>query len=103
MVSIGFSFDQGVDSSGLEPTPDGWIDSVLGEVGPDAFLLDLRTAPREGPLHEWLHADQVMRGQGGMATLAPAKAFDALAFVREVGPTTRTARARARFASLRGQ
>lgn len=103
MISIGFSFDRGTGSSGLESTPESWVDSVLGEVGPDAFLLDLRTAPREGPVHEWLHADQAMRGQGGMATLVLAEAFDALAFVREVGPTTRSARARARFASLRGE
>jgi erythromycin esterase len=103
MVSIGFSFKRGVDSSGLRPTPEGWVDSVLAEVGPDVFLLDLRTAPSEGPAYEWLQADQVMRGEGGKATLAPAKAFDAIAFVREVGPITRTARARARFAALSEQ
>jgi erythromycin esterase len=102
MISIGFSFERGVDSSGLKPAPEDWVDGVLAEVGPDAFLIDLRTAPPEGPAHEWLQAEQAMRGEGGRATLAPAKSFDALAFVREVGPTTKTTLARARMARLGG-
>jgi len=102
MVSIGFSFEHGVSSSGLEPAPEGWVDGVLAQVGPDAFLLDLRTAPPEGLAQDWLQTDQAMRGEGGMAILAPAKAFDAIAFVRVIGPITRTMRARARFTSLGG-
>ncbi len=103
MISIGFSFERGVKSSGLKPAPEGWVDGLLADVGPDAFLIDLRTAPPESPAHEWLQADQAMRGEGGKATLAPAKAFDVLAFVREVGPTTKTKRARERFATLGGR
>lgn len=103
MVTIGFSFDRGVDSTALKPTAEGWVDNVLGRVGPDAFILDLRTAPPEGPAHDWLNAEQSMRGEGGKAILAPAKAFDAIAFVRETGPITRSARALARFATLNAQ
>jgi erythromycin esterase len=96
-VTIGFSFERGVESSGLKPAPEDWVDGVMAKAGPDAFLLDLRAAPEDGPVHDWLHADQTMRGEGGKAVLAPAKAFDIIAFVREVGPVTRSETARARF------
>ncbi|MBU0753845.1 MAG: erythromycin esterase family protein, partial [Planctomycetes bacterium] len=85
MISIGFSFERGVDGSELKAAPKGWVDNVMAEVGPDAFLLDLRTAPPGSAAREWLEAAQAMRGEGGMATLVPVKAFDAIAFVRRVG------------------
>ncbi|MBK5096198.1 MAG: erythromycin esterase family protein [Gemmatimonadetes bacterium] len=103
MISIGFSFDRGVDSTGLMSAPEGWVDNLMAAVGPDAFLLDLRTAPPGSAARAWLEAEQTMRGEGGMATLAPAKAFDAIAFIRGVGQVTRTARAGARRAALDGQ
>ena len=35
MISIGFSFERGVDSSRLKQTPEGWIDGALAELGSD--------------------------------------------------------------------
>ncbi len=99
-VTIGFSFEKAVEPSTLRPAPEDWVDGVMARVGPDVFLLDLRAAPKEGLAHEWLYADQSMRGEGGKAVLVPAKAFDVIAFVREVGTITRTKNAIARFEAL---
>jgi erythromycin esterase len=100
MVSIGFSFERGLELAELTAAPEGWVDGLLADVGPDAFLLDLRSAPSAGPVHGWLSEEQAMRGQGGRSTVVPERSFDALAFVREVGRTTPTETARERFASL---
>jgi erythromycin esterase len=100
MVSVGFSFEKGSDPAELAAVPEDWVDGVLADVGPDIFLLDLRSAPSEGPVHSWLNEKQTMRGQGGKSAVIPQKSFDALVFVREVGRTTPTENARERFASL---
>jgi erythromycin esterase len=100
MVSVGFSFETGLEAAGLMAAAEGWVDGLLADVGPDVFLIDLRSAPAAGPAHDWLSQEQTMRGQGGISTLVPRRSFDALAFVRELGRTTPTENARERFASL---
>jgi len=100
MVSIGFSFERGLEPAELQEAPEGWVDELLAHVGPDAFLLDLRSAPSDGPVHDWLSREQVMRGQGGRSTVVPKKSFDALAFVRQIGKTNPTRSARERSVSL---
>ncbi len=100
MVSVGFCFEKGLGLPELTAPPEDWVDGVLADVGLDAFLLDLRSAPSAGPVHGWLSEEQAMRGEGGRSTVVPERSFDALAFVREVGRTTPTETARQRFASL---
>jgi erythromycin esterase len=100
MVSIGFSFERGLDPAQLAAAPESWVDGLLADVGPDAFLLDLRSAPSDDPVRGWLSERQTMRGQGGRSTVVPRSSFDALVFVRELGRTTPTESARERFASL---
>ena len=100
MVSIGFSFERGLEPAELQAAPEGWVDELLANVGPDAFLLDLRSAPSTGPVHDWLSEEQAMRGQGGRSSVVPKKSFDALAFVRQIGRTTPTRSARERSSSL---
>ena len=103
MVSVGFSFETGMEATGLPAAAEGWVDGLLADVGPDVFLLDLRSAPAAGLVYDWLSEEQTMRGQGGTSTLVPGSSFDILVFVRELGRTTPTESARARFTSLRSQ
>ena len=84
------------------PAPEGSVDEALAAVGPARFVLDLRAAPREGPVHHWLHGNQVMRQQGGTSLLIPAASYDLLFYVKEVSSTKRTSRAQARFQTLDG-
>lgn len=101
LVTIGFSFNRGGDpNTPLPLAAEGTVDAALARVGQSAFLLDLRSAPKEGPVHTWLHRKQRMRGEGGVAALVPARTYDALAFTESITRTVPTARAKARRRSL---
>ena len=76
MVVFGFSFDQGgfqaiSPSHGLKdftvpPAPEGSLDAKLAASGLPLFALDLRTAPKTGPVAEWLGAVHATRSIGSM-------------------------------------
>jgi erythromycin esterase len=100
-ICIGFSFACGEFPDGGLPLPkEGSVDSLLAQTGPPLFLIDLRTAPKEGLVHEWLSKKRTMRAEGGTVDLIPRRAFDALIFVRTISPTRRSPRTKARIEAL---
>jgi len=101
LVTMGFSFNRGdYPDSPLPPAAEGTVDAALAQVGHSVFLVDLRSAPNEGPVHTWLNRKQRMRGEGGVAGLVPARSYDALAFTERITRTVPSARARARLRTL---
>jgi erythromycin esterase len=101
MVSLGFSFDRGAyPDSLLPPALESSIDGALAGVGKPLFVIDLRTAPADGPVRTWLHTRSAMRVLGGMTRLVPARAYDAIIFVDQITPSVPTASVRARLESL---
>jgi erythromycin esterase-like protein len=102
MVVFGFAFNQGsfqaVGSGGLKdhtvpPAPEGSLDATLAASGLPLFALDLRQAPKSGPVAEWLKAPHKTRSIGAMypdgepfalmpEQVAPEN-FDAILFVEK--------------------
>ncbi len=76
------------------PSPEGLLEHVLAQVGPPAFVVDLRSAP--APAGEWLQVGWQMRGIGaayhpeGEAeyrnVFIPSEAYDALFCVDRSSP-----------------
>jgi erythromycin esterase-like protein len=104
MVVFGCAFNQGsfqaipLGGGGLRdfavpPAPAGSLDATLAASGIPLFALDLRAAPKTGPVADWLHAAHTTRSIGAMypegqpfASLANQvgpEAFDALLFVEK--------------------
>jgi erythromycin esterase len=101
MVTIGYAFDQAnYPGSPVVPASSDWVDGALARVGKPLFVLDLRGAPEDGPVHTWLNSRHFMRGLGGTSKLTVARAYDALAFFEKVTPVVPTAAARARLDAL---
>jgi erythromycin esterase-like protein len=108
MVAFGFAFNQGgfqavepqkaLREFTVGPAESGSFDATLAATGIPVFALDLRRAPKTGPVAEWLAAPHRSRSIGSMYSepssfayyrnrIAP-EAFDAVLFVE----TTTTAR-----------
>jgi erythromycin esterase-like protein len=103
MVVFGFSFNQGSfqavsQQHGLKeftvpPAPAGSLDATLAASGIPLFALDLRAAPKTGPVAEWLHASHATRSIGAvypedapyamLANQVAPEAFDVLLFVEK--------------------
>jgi erythromycin esterase-like protein len=104
MVVFGFAFNQGsfraVSQGGgvlkeftVPPAPAGSLDATLAASGIPLFALDLRAAPRTGPVADWLHAAHSTRSIGALypedspfaflANQVAPEAFDALLFVEK--------------------
>lgn len=49
----------------LSPAPAGSLDWMLGKVGQDRYLLDLRDAPQTTAVQQWLHSPHGQRWFGG--------------------------------------
>jgi len=108
---IGFAFNQGSfqapeQGRGLvehtvSPAPDGSLDNMLAAAAIPTFLLDLATAPVEGPAADWLSSRPLSRSIGALYSaesaqaylkhVDPRRAYDVLAFVEK----TTAARAKA--------
>jgi erythromycin esterase-like protein len=105
MVVFGFAFNQGSfqamaqGGGGLKdhtvpPAPAGSLDATLAASGVPLFALDLRQAPKSGPVAEWLNAPHKTRGIGSMypegepfaliSDLVAPESFDAILFVEKV-------------------
>src|SRR5690625_4447563 len=100
-LSVAFSFEEGeytavnqqageVTSNSAGPAREGSVDALFAQVGPDAFVLDLRTA--EGsPAAPWLYESRPFRSIGALAipdasafpSTVVAEDFDAVIFIRE--------------------
>jgi len=103
LVVFGFSFNQGGFQStspghGLKdfvvpPAPAGSLDATLAASGIPLFALDLRAAPKTGPVAEWLHAAHATRSIGAvyreetpdayLAKQVAPETYDALLFVEK--------------------
>lgn len=116
--AIGFAFNEGGfqsrDMDGkmvlkefiAAPAPAGSIDATLAQVGRPMFLVDLRGAPKTGPVSDWLDAEHGMHsiGSGYSASkpdqffgqTSPRKTYDALFFI------DKTTRARPNPTGMRG-
>ena len=105
MVVFGFAFNQGsfqavamgeggrLKNHTVPPAPEGSLDATLAASGIPLFALDLRQAPKSGPVAEWLKAPQMTRSIGSrypdgapfalmVAHVAPEN-FDAILFVEK--------------------
>jgi erythromycin esterase len=103
LVVFGFAFNQGsfqafkIPSGGLTrftvpPMSPGSLDASLARAG-KLFAIDLRTAPRHGPVDDWLMSRLVHREIGAVFSyeaaegfnrdFVPGREFDALFFVEE--------------------
>jgi erythromycin esterase len=81
LVTFGFAFNQGsfLAESGrgmqaftVEPLPSGSLDATLAASGIPLFALDLRAAPKTGPVAEWLNVKHPTRNiMGGFLKDAP--------------------------------
>jgi len=100
-LSVAFSFEAGeytavnpdagaVTSNRADPPREGSVDALLAQVGPEAFVLDLRAA--EGtPAEGWFYEPRPFRSIGALAMPANssfpstvvAEDFDAVIFIRE--------------------
>ena len=56
--------------------------AVYDRIGPDCFFLDLRKAPRSGPVWEWLATERADRSNLRYQPLTPGLAWDCLVFHR---------------------
>jgi erythromycin esterase len=103
MVVFGFSFNQGSfqavsQQSGLKdftvpPAPAGSLDATLAASGIPLLALDLRAAPKTGPVAEWFQTAHATRSIGAvypenspyamMANQVAPEAFDVLLFVEK--------------------
>ena len=68
---------------GEEPRPES-NQVVYARVGPDCYFLDLRRAPREGPVADWLRTERPDRSNLRYQPVAPGKAWDCFVFHRRV-------------------
>jgi erythromycin esterase-like protein len=94
MVVFGFAFNQGgfqavSDKHGLKdftvpPAPAGSLDATLAASGIPLFALDLRTAPKTGPVADWLGAGHNTRSIGALYPEDSPYAYMA----RQVAPET---------------
>lgn len=68
---------------GEEPLPES-NQAVYGQVGPDCYFLDLRRAPGQGPVANWLGVERPDRSNLRYQPVAPGKAWDCFVFHRRV-------------------
>jgi erythromycin esterase-like protein len=103
MVVFGFAFNQGSFQAfergiGLRdftvpPSPEGSLDATFASAGIPLFALDLRAAPKSGPVATWLNEPHETRSIGAVFSEAPEyrllpeltapKCFDAMFFVEK--------------------
>ena len=105
MVVFGFAFNQGsfqakamseggrLKNHTVPPAPGGSLDATLAASGIPLFALDLRQAPKSGPVAEWLKAPHKTRSIGAgypdgepfalMAEQVAPENYDAILFVEK--------------------
>jgi erythromycin esterase-like protein len=102
LVNFGFAFNEGSfravePGKGLrdftvEPADEGTLDQTLAKVGIPVFAIDLRRAPKEGPVAEWFNEPHPAKSIGAVYSDATAQNywnvtatddFDVLLFVEK--------------------
>ena len=79
----------------IGPVPVGYMEAGLAAVGMSEWALDLRKAPGEGPVRQWLASPHPFRDlsaafldeEGSKSLLTLANSFDTIIFVEEVAAT----------------
>ncbi len=84
MVVLGFTFQRGEEPLQLGTVDPASVDGVLAEVGLPLFALDLRSAPKTGPVADWLNQGKKLRYSDQYGELVPIDAFDVLLFIESV-------------------
>ena len=84
MVVLGFTFQRGEKALQLGTVDPTSVDGVLADVGRPLFALDLRSAPKTGPVADWLNQGKKHRFNDRYVELVPIDAFDALLFIESV-------------------
>jgi erythromycin esterase len=84
----------------FETSDPSYLDGALARVGPPVFVLDLRRAPAEGPVHDWLHTQRRLRSQDMDMLLTPAEAYDVVYYVAEASRATPNPAALERFRAM---
>ncbi len=86
LVSIVNLLAEDVSRCGMERelAPEGSLEALLASLGPEYFLLDLRTAPPEVAL--WLSEFRQLYGLDMPDSISVGKAFDIIFFSRRVSP-----------------
>jgi len=107
LITIAASFNQGTFAddgvhlpSSFAPAREGFFDRSLARTGIPRFILDLRAAPKEGPVAEWLKKKRPLRSQDVDMNLAPVEAYDAVYFIESVTRTEKTPLAKEKYRSL---
>jgi erythromycin esterase len=93
-LSLGFTYSQGVSSGWAsyqtevsKPPPAGSLDEAFARVGIPMFLVDLRRAPQEGPVYEWLNQEREQRESMPEPHIVnPARAWDVLFHIERISP-----------------
>jgi hypothetical protein len=87
---VGFTYKQAVQGFRVEGNlplaaldPES-LDAALATVGSPWLFLDLRNAPKTGPVSDWLAKQRKIRMNDRYGELKPLDAFDALIFVDTV-------------------
>lgn len=103
MVVFGFAFNKGSfqaieQGKGLRdftvpPSPEGSLDATFAAAGIPIFALDLRAAPKSGPVARWLSEPHMTRSIGAvfsetsaaqfLVALTAPQSFDAMLFVEK--------------------
>jgi erythromycin esterase-like protein len=98
---------RGLQSFTVGAAKAGSIDAALAQAGLPLFALDLRRAPREGPVADWLGKDHPLRMAGAVfrpeegdehyEPVALARHYDALVFIEKTTRARPTAAVKKRF------
>lgn len=73
----------GKSAKGDLPIPDS-NQAAYNDIGIDRFVLDLRDAPKSGPVHNWLKSPRMDRSNLRFQPVAPGIAWDLLVFLSDV-------------------
>ena len=92
-VNVGFIYYRAVGGfqpyevegkSDLSQSDENSIGSALSRVGLPVFILNLKEAPKRGPVHDWLNRERPMMAEADYMPVNILKAWDALLYIDEI-------------------
>jgi erythromycin esterase len=88
-ISIGTAVDRLVSDAPGPPASAkaASVDNVLASLRAPCYFIDLKQAPRTGPVADWLNASHEMRFQDAYLQITLRKAFDAILYVENASPS----------------
>jgi erythromycin esterase len=101
LFSVVFTFGRSADPYvRVPPLEPGSVEHLLAGAATPRLLLDLRSAPAEGPVRAWLDQPAKLQMEDGYLRCRLDEAYDALFFVHEVRRTRPTRSAIIKFREL---